>query len=281
MTELWTLPEDQVSELARRMGGLGLLSAEERARHGRLRTPGARRRFLGGRLLCRRALSAATGLPPDTWRFVRTRYGRPELEGDHEGLRFNVSHTEGLIACVVTRGRACGVDVERAPFAPGTARLLRDRFDAAQRAALDAAPDRPAALTELWVLTEAYLKGLGTGLAYGVRGLRFTPCGPGRFTVYDGRRPAPGSRWHAHLLRPGPAHLLAVAVPATAPAPAPHPNDPLHPTAHRLPPHPADSAPPPGPHLFPPLATKATGPIRPHPYDAPSHTGPGHRPPPR
>ncbi|MFF5160932.1 4'-phosphopantetheinyl transferase family protein [Streptomyces sp. NPDC000348] len=212
MAGLWTLPERQVPELARRLGGLDLLSDRERARHDRLRTPGARRRFLGGRLLCRTALTAHTGLPADTWRFVRTRYGRPELEEDHGGLRFNLSHTDGLIACVVTRGQACGVDVERVPFDRTTARLLHDRFDDAQRAALAAAPDRLMALGELWVLTEAYVKGLGTGLAHGVRGLRFDRCGPGRFTVTDARRPVSGRRWRLDLLSPGPGHLLAVAV---------------------------------------------------------------------
>ncbi|MFI1420115.1 4'-phosphopantetheinyl transferase family protein [Streptomyces sp. NPDC020731] len=223
MADLWTLPEQQVPELAHHLGGLELLDPQERARHDRLRTPEARRRFLGGRLLCRTALTARTGLPADTWRFVRTRYGRPELEEDHGGLRFNLSHTDGLIACVVTRGQACGVDVERVPFDRTTARLLHDRFDDTQRAALSAAPDRLTALSELWVLTEAYVKGLGTGLAHGVRGLRFDPCGSGRFTVTDVRRPASGRRWRVDLLRPVSGHLLAVAVDGgTAP---PHHHD--------------------------------------------------------
>ncbi|MFG3250065.1 4'-phosphopantetheinyl transferase family protein [Streptomyces sp. NPDC048187] len=223
MTDLWTLPEDRVPELARQLGGVALLSAHERARHGRLRTSGARLRFLGGRLLCRTALTVRTGLPVDTWRFVRTRQGRPELAGDHGGLRFNLSHTHGLIACVVTRGRACGVDVERTPFDRATAGPLRDRFDDVQRAALDSAPDPTVALGELWVLTEAYLKGLGTGLACGVRETRFEPCGSGRFIVTDPRRPDAGRRWRLDLLRPDPGHLLAVAVDGgTAP---PHHHD--------------------------------------------------------
>lgn len=223
MADLWTLPEEHVPELAHRLGGPELLSDAERARHDRLRTPGARLRFLGGRLLCRTALTVRTGLPVDTWRFVRTRHGRPELADDRGGLRFNLSHTDGLIACVVTRGRACGVDVERMPFDRATAGPLRDRFDDVQRAALDSAPDPLLALGELWVLTEAYLKGLGTGLAHGVRGTRFERCGSGRFTVTDARCPDSGRRWRLDLLRPGPGHLLAVAVDGgTAP---PHHHD--------------------------------------------------------
>ncbi|MEU1039821.1 4'-phosphopantetheinyl transferase superfamily protein [Streptomyces sp. NPDC005907] len=212
--DLWTLPERLVPEFVDRAGGpAAVLDPQERARHARKRSSGGRRRFLGGRLLCRLALSARTGLPPTAWRFAATRHGRPELDPGHHGLRFNVSHTEGLIACVVAREHACGVDVESVPFDDDKARLLSARFDDAQRAALAGAPDPVAALEELWVLTEAYLKGVGTGLANGVGALRFTrrPGGTG-LVVTDGRRPGAGRRWHLDLVRPGPGHLLAVAV---------------------------------------------------------------------
>ncbi|GGP85049.1 4'-phosphopantetheinyl transferase family protein [Streptomyces calvus] len=249
VADLWTLPEHRVAELADRSGGSALLTPQERRRHRRLRTSGARRRFLGGRLLCRLALSSVTGLPPDGWRFDRTRYGRPELAGDHGGLRFNLSHTDGLIACVVTRGRSCGVDVERVPLDRATAGALRDHFDAAQRAAFDAAPDPVAALGEQWVLTEAYLKGLGTGLAYGVRQLRFEPRGPGWFAVADGRRPAAGRRWRIDLLRPGPGHLLAVAVEGGTGPPRRHPAAGQALADAATTPHPDPHA---GPHPAPP-----------------------------
>ncbi|MEW2402035.1 4-phosphopantetheinyl transferase [Streptomyces sp. NPDC046862] len=199
--DLWTLPEHRVPELSLHMGGLGLLTPEERTRHRRLRRTGSRHRFLGGRLLCRLALSARTGLPPDAWRFAVTRQGRPELAADHGGLRFNLSHTDGLIVCVVTRGRRCGVDVERVPFDDEKTRLL-DTFLGGVSG---------GAVSERWVLTEAYLKGLGVGLADGLQGLAFRRHGGGRFTVTDHRRPAGAARWRLDLLRPSPHHLVAVA----------------------------------------------------------------------
>lgn len=199
--DLWTLPEHRVTELSLRMGGLDLLTPEERARHRRLLRTGSRHRFLGGRLLCRLALSSRTGLPPDTWRFAVTRHGRPELAADHGGLRFNLSHTDGLIVCVVTRGRGCGVDVERVPFDDEKVRAL-DTFLGGVSG---------ADVSERWVLTEAYLKGLGVGLTGGLQGLAFRRHGGGRFTVTDQRGPAVAARWRLDLLRPSPHHLVAVA----------------------------------------------------------------------
>ncbi|MEZ0163029.1 4'-phosphopantetheinyl transferase family protein, partial [Streptomyces griseorubens] len=196
VTDLWTLAERLVPELAERTGGETALTPDERARHARRRSPGARRRFLGGRLLRRLALSARTGLPPGTWRFTEGAHGRPELVSGRHGLRFNVSHTEGLIACVVTEGYASGVDVERVPFDDETVRLLTTQFDEAQRAVLAGAPDPAAALQEMWVLSEAYLKGIGIGLVQGLGELRFTRrAGSGEVTVADGRRPETCRSW--------------------------------------------------------------------------------------
>ena len=43
-------------------------------------------------------------------------FGRPGTGArPRRALRFNLSHTEGLIACVVTQGRGCGVDVGPTP----------------------------------------------------------------------------------------------------------------------------------------------------------------------
>ncbi|NEB03413.1 4-phosphopantetheinyl transferase [Streptomyces sp. SID13726] len=221
--DLWTLAEHRVPGLTARLGGAELLGREERERFARLRRQASRRRFLGGRLLARIALGSRAELPLDAWRFTTGRHGRPEPSPDHGGLRFNLSHTPGLIVCVVTRGRACGVDVERVPFDADKARFVTAYLDTTGRPTPYRAPDttgRPTPYrapdadgdpSERWVLTEAYLKGLGVGLSGGPGGLEFRGLAPGRFAVTDRRRPATGARWQLQLLRPSPHHLLAVA----------------------------------------------------------------------
>ncbi|MEU0103238.1 4'-phosphopantetheinyl transferase superfamily protein [Streptomyces sp. NPDC006267] len=211
---LWLLPEYAVDRFAAALGGTRLLTAEERAGLGRRLTPGARRRYLGARLLCRYALSSRVPRPLEHWRFTAGEHGRPEPRPDGEGLRFNLSHTEGLIACVVTRGRGCGVDVGPDPAPAGLTSRLEPRLAPAERAELAAAAPgvRDAVAGELWVLKESYLKALGTGLTRDLSGFAFGPRGGGRIRVHDRQRPAgAASRWWFDLLRPAPGYLVAVA----------------------------------------------------------------------
>ncbi|MFD8393987.1 4'-phosphopantetheinyl transferase family protein [Streptomyces sp. NPDC059680] len=211
---LWLLPERAVDGFATALGGPGLLTEEERIRLERLRGQGARCRFLGGRLLARYALSARSTRPPHAWCFRAGPWGRPEPEPPCEDLRFNLSHTDGLIACVVTRGRHCGVDVERTPASPDAVAHLVPHLADAERAELAALPAAARAdrLSELWVLKEAYLKALGTGISRDLAGFSFTTPPAGPIHVYDSQRPLAASEaWWFELLRPGPGYVLAVA----------------------------------------------------------------------
>lgn len=217
MTHLWLLPERHADRFAARLGGERLLAEDERARLARKVTPRARRMFLAGRLLCRHALSARTGRPPDQWRFGYGPFGRPEPEPDGDGVRFSLSHTRGFLACAVSHGRSVGVDVEHRPASAESAGHVARFFSAEERAELAAlAPaDRVARTGELWVLKEAYLKGLGTGLHRGLDGFSFTPRAADRIAVHDPERPTTadsGSDWWFELLHPGPLHALAIAV---------------------------------------------------------------------
>ncbi|NJQ14285.1 4'-phosphopantetheinyl transferase superfamily protein [Streptomyces bohaiensis] len=217
---LWLLPEAAVPAFAERLGGVGVLSAAERARMARLRTSGARRRYFGARLLSRFALSEAAPVPPADWSFTTGRYGRPEPVRPPGGLRFNLSHTRGMLACVVSRGRACGVDIERAAAPSETLQALQARFAPAERAALAALRPGPRATQVMayWVLKEAYLKALGTGLLRAPDSFVLSAPHEPPVRVYD----PPGTlrpQWHLSLLHPGPEHVLAVATDGAAPGP--------------------------------------------------------------
>ncbi|MGW7528427.1 4'-phosphopantetheinyl transferase superfamily protein [Streptomyces sp. NPDC054783] len=211
---LWLLPERAVDGFASALGGTRILTGKERARMERLRGQGARRRFLGARMLARYALSARSERPPHAWRFRTGPWGRPEAEPPDEGLRFNLSHTEGLIACVVTCGRECGVDVECAPASSDAVAHLLPHLAEAERAELAALPRaaRAERLSEMWVLKEAYLKALGTGITRNLASFAFAAPPDEPITVYDPHRP-PGSAdtWWFELLRPAPGYVLAVA----------------------------------------------------------------------
>ncbi|KMS68703.1 hypothetical protein ACM01_37950 [Streptomyces viridochromogenes] len=171
-------------------------------------------RRVAARLLARHALSDRSGLPVGSWRFRTTEGGRPEPDSPAGcGLRFNLSHTDGLIACVVTDGgRACGVDTEGSPAGPDALAHLPRHFALPERAALRAMEDdaaRAARVAAYWVLKEAYLKALGTGLRRELSSIAFTGLTGPRIHLDDVQRPS--AHWHFDLVHPTPHHVVAVA----------------------------------------------------------------------
>ncbi|MEV7440885.1 4'-phosphopantetheinyl transferase superfamily protein [Streptomyces sp. NPDC091204] len=211
--EVWLLPEAEVDGLTDQ--ARSVLSADEHARWIRLRSEAARRRHLGARLLCRSVLGAYTGMAARQLRFTPGDFGRPELLPNPSGLRFNLSHTDGLIVCVVTDGLLCGVDVERTDGDPNVVGYAMERFTAAERARLEAAdPARRARdFLDIWVLKEAYTKALGVGLQYRFDTFQLGPDLRGKVVLHDPRLPGhEAGRWQFGLSTTGTGHRLAVAV---------------------------------------------------------------------
>ncbi|MEA1968719.1 MAG: 4-phosphopantetheinyl transferase, partial [Thermodesulfobacteriota bacterium] len=79
----------------------GLMTSEERVRCNRFRFARHQHQFTVTRALVRTTLSRYSHLQPHEWRFDKNKYGRPEIKGEQNslGLRFNLSHTNGLIVC--------------------------------------------------------------------------------------------------------------------------------------------------------------------------------------
>lgn len=75
------------------------LDDQERERYGRFRLPQHRQEYLVAHALLRNCLSRYVERQPWEWRFSTNPYGRPEIQ-EKQGappLRFNVSHTTGLV----------------------------------------------------------------------------------------------------------------------------------------------------------------------------------------
>ena len=135
--EVWLLPEADVDDWGRR--GEAMLSADERARCSRLLTASARRRCVGARLLSRSVLAERAGTDPARLSFTVGAFGRPELRPNPWRLRFNLTHSEGLIACAVTAGAPSTVPsttavTRPAPISTATAGGGDANHDPARRA---------------------------------------------------------------------------------------------------------------------------------------------------
>ncbi len=91
----------------------------------------------------------------------RDRSGKPHIK--NAKIAFNISHTNGAVACVIdTEGNETGVDIERIGRDGSD---LIDRFfdDDARKKHADSA-DKPLSFARIWTEKEAYSKFLGTGI---------------------------------------------------------------------------------------------------------------------
>ena len=216
---LWSARPAAFTDPARLARLRALLTGGERARIDRYRLARDRRTSLVTRALVRVTLSRYCDVPPARWRFRANDYGRPEIASPTSPLRFNVSHTGGLVVCLVGLGRELGVDAE-SPHRDRRWLDLADRFFApAEARALRGVPaaDRPPRFLEYWTLKEAYVKARGRGLTLPLSGFWFDPpASPTgirvRFTPAVGDDPA---RWQFTLQRLDTGHLVATAIDRT------------------------------------------------------------------
>ena len=216
--DVWTVRQNAPAVQARLAEYTTVLTDDERDRTRRFAQDDDRARFVIGRALARTMLSRFAAVAPREWAIEIDERGRPELGARPPGapdLRFNLSHTPGLIACAVTIGREIGVDVEFIGR-----RLLHDTiperfFSTREVADLRALPvaEQAAAFFDYWTLKESYIKARGLGLAL--------PLGQFTFHRHSDRGPTiefapelhddPAS-WQFAQFWPTADHRMAVAV---------------------------------------------------------------------
>ena len=194
-----------------------LLSRDEHERMARLVFDRDRRAFVITRAHVRTMLSRYAAVAPTDWRFIENAHGRPEILDAPPGtpdLRFNISHTDGLIACAVTIGREVGVDVEH--VGRHLTHDVAGRFFAAnevtdlRKLSLD---DQQRVFFDYWTLKEAYIKARGFGLALPLADFAFklNPPGPPAITFEPSLDDDP-STWQFVQDWPTPQHRLGLAV---------------------------------------------------------------------
>lgn len=166
-SHVWLAWPDQIDDPATLDAFRTLLSEAETARMARFRFDVHRKLYLVSHALVRTALSNYADLQPGEWSFIEEKFGRPEIAPACKtpALRFNLSHTEGLSAVVVTKNRDCGVDVEGVNRVKNLAGIAERVFTEAEQADLFArsGDDQRGRFADYWTLKEAYMKARGLG----------------------------------------------------------------------------------------------------------------------
>jgi 4'-phosphopantetheinyl transferase len=128
-----------------------------------------RRRFVAARGMLRAILANYLETTPSALRFSYNEFGKPSLEGSAEirDLRFNVSHSGGLVLIAVALARDVGVDIEMINPSVRTDEVARSFFSPNKVATLARLPQalRPLGFFNCWTRKEAYIKARGMGLS--------------------------------------------------------------------------------------------------------------------
>ena len=173
------------------------LSSDEIERADAFRIERDRRSLIIAHGLVRSLLSHYVNRPAAELRFASGEFGKPALVG-YDALRFNLSHSDDLIAIAVTPGREVGVDVERIDEGIEADLIAKSFFSRAERESLGALDGRlkVAGFFRCWTQKEAYMKATGLGISAGLDGfdVRVAPDEPAAL-LSDRRDPSAVVRW--------------------------------------------------------------------------------------
>lgn len=147
--------------------GLQVLSAEEGARAERFIFAQHRARFVCAHIFLRGILAFYTGVAAADIQFRTTPAGKPYLADAAATLRFNLSHSDDLMAVAICQGSELGVDIEVHSEQLRWRDIATSYFNPREIAAIESGPVESARLEKFyraWTLKEAFLKAQGGGL---------------------------------------------------------------------------------------------------------------------
>jgi 4'-phosphopantetheinyl transferase len=215
-THVWYVKPETVRDKTVLEACMDTLSEQEREQYRRFRFPDDSHHYLVSHALVRYTLSAYFDMQPREWGFSLSDRGRPELANPGlPSVRFNLSHTKGLAACVVNLSGDCGVDVERifARHNPiGVAKRMFSAAEYEQMLQLHGHEQLEYFFTR-WTLREAYVKARGIGISFPVHKLNFTVESDSNIKIdFDPDIQDDGGGWQFQLLPLSAGHVTSVAI---------------------------------------------------------------------
>jgi len=209
---VWFCEPPKICDALRLSEFKAVLSAQESERYQRLHHEKDRHSYLVSHALLRYALSKYVEIPASQWQFSVGEHGRPVLRDSiaAPGLCFNLTHSDGFSACVITLDKQCGIDAENIRSRHKLNAVARRMFADEELAQLDE-KNIQTRFYDFWTLREAYVKALGTGLAGSSKDFYFDVNVDGLCVALYSN----GTRlenWRFSLSRPTPNHVLAVGV---------------------------------------------------------------------
>ena len=192
------------------------LDDDERSRADRFYFSRDRERFIVARGILRAILGRYSNRAPNSLSFSYSAHGKPALvsESDADGIRFNLSHSNGKALYAVSRGREIGVDIEFIRGDLEAEQIAERYFSHSEIETLRALPPslRKHAFFLCWTRKEAYIKARGEGLSLALDqfDVSLTPGEPAALlsTRSDSDE---ALLWSLRNLNPAPGYAAALA----------------------------------------------------------------------
>ncbi|MBN2000898.1 4'-phosphopantetheinyl transferase superfamily protein [candidate division KSB1 bacterium] len=149
---------------------LQILPEDEAERFRKYRQKQHRDSFLIRRGFLRIILSRYLKKDPAKIRFSSNSFGKPVVVGNNDRINFSLSHSKELIILALTLEKLVGADIQYNEPSVKFMNIATRFFSDTEIRQLELkSPDRRlAAFYRLWTGKEAYIKGLGMGLSYGL-----------------------------------------------------------------------------------------------------------------
>lgn len=213
--DIWTT-QLAVFDTAQQAAALAMLCPSEWDRYNGFRVEAARSEYLAARYLLRTTLSRYANIDPHHWRFARNPYGRPFVSTSHKipKLRFNISHTRGLVVCAISSNPELGIDAECIDPIPEIDTIanhvfLPEEIDQLQRVEKN---EKHAEFFKLWTLKEAYIKARGLGLHLPLTGFGFDIAAANPRIFFSNPGDGNPKRWGFRHFRTQPNCVLSLAL---------------------------------------------------------------------
>ena len=225
-THVWFCFPDEITDKVILDEYLSILSNEEREKYQRFHFKKDSHSYLVSHALVRKVLSRYCNVQPESWGFSFNQHGKPEIISSIEcpNIKFNLSHADGVSACVVSLDDDCGVDVENI-HRKNKLHTVAERMFAAEETKVMLACDdskMQKKFFDFWTLREAYVKALGTGLGGSSKTFYFTIEAASEDESAENIRSANinfvasknkiDMAWHFFLLAPSSEYVASVAV---------------------------------------------------------------------
>ena len=191
------------------------LAEDEKARANRFYFDHDREHYIVARGLLRQLLGSYLQLPAVQITFAYGEHGKPELAAEQaaSGVKFNVSHAQGVALLAFALQAEVGVDIEQVRPLEDAEEVAERFFSKNEVAAFTAVPaaQKPRAFFNCWTRKEAFIKVIGEGLSCPLDSFDVTlkPGDPANLLQVKGSLEA-AARWELHNLEPAMGYAAAV-----------------------------------------------------------------------